>query len=564
MKKTIKTIYFFFGALMFLDVVIFLVTMIDAFESLQDGYRTDFKYTLILSLFPIICILLNILSIIRYRKKRPHVVVYNLLIKMPIFLELLSCPPLVLGEEVKPGQFYFWAISTFLLVICITVVFSGKKRKKTRLADYMKVPVNSELFSFFRPKETYKYAEKEYRRLNGISDSAKLSDSQLRDVSRYAVMPLAYLVKWAADNNKLSDKFRARHSTKSIMDLRNSKVSPPDYMLEEMQGCLDLSDFSSDSQIAMEVYLAPKLDNYSLSRINYFVDYYSFAHNDSGCFYCLDYSEEVYEKISTVILVMFFLSNYFTMNAFEYQAGYVMMNKQGRMGVNAFGDVQEEYMERCIAEVSCLSERVMDGMLQEIRINFYRELLRKLGPESENFPWSREKILGNIEFDVMTVLPPKEDELCYILFGKCTLIPRGGLSVMVRNGEVVYCGAINNTPWDRERKMPVSDFDPNQIFSPEQAMKYVEQGVLRESKPREIFADCGLESFFLPTEYCDEKERCDILLEGLRLRGLVDRETYEYERQPWGLIPDKLTITGWNKKKVVFQHQITIKRNTWE
>ncbi|SCW31324.1 hypothetical protein SAMN02910456_00480 [Ruminococcaceae bacterium YRB3002] len=419
MRHKLSLIYLIAAAVINIPLILFELLNILIFT-----VRYEPGYLLMVALFltaQCLYLAINIVSILRLWKENKRVVASSLLMKTTVFLlffaSLYITPKVFIPEATLCFGILAAVVGTAVFFFCRSRA-GGQDNKPVKSNG---IDPRLSGFTDYKAKWVWADAAAEYKRIHGTEVSADMN----YQVYRYASMPVIYLFQWLRDRELLTDEINdsLRYAGGDVLDQFRVVM---DYCLlrnEIRPGILKFLD----SYCAEANIFRPGMDHFMF-------DYYEAVRNPDKAYYCVEYSEDTYNRLASVIDDRYsaFRSSLSNEDPPVYESvDRVKWDLTGdELSVTAVGNVSRSYISLCGAALNSIPVSRLDKLARIFQ------------------GWS----LESFHPDMMIIHEPKGDEAAFIVSGKADLGQECGISFAVRDGVIVagYYSYCRYSPWDPE------------------------------------------------------------------------------------------------------------------
>ena len=155
------------------------------------------------------------------------------------------------------------------------------------------IKLEKNCFRAYKSKWTWDDAAKEYLQLVGKDSIDNLTEAENDKIYEYASMPAVYFVIWLVNKNYMSEYFFQDDISEDVINkLKMRQISPVEFFTNYMDCVLARDDISET--------ILPFVDSYFENNI-YDSDYCDCIKNDKNFIYCIDFSWDIYDKLSEKI-----------------------------------------------------------------------------------------------------------------------------------------------------------------------------------------------------------------------------------------------------------------------
>lgn len=430
-------------------------------------------------------------------------------------------------------------------------------------------------FSADKAKWRWDAAAKEYCRLYHKMQE-ELSGEDNGRIYEYAGSPIAYFLAWIIKRDFYSEEFLQEHGMQEIEAIKTETGSPAELLACGMDYVLRRENMSEQILPFVDYYY----ESSELKRMRngrprtermqtYEDDYYAVIRNPQKLFYCIDFSWDVYHKIEERLDRRY---QYHLIESEEYEAvpddmpaaGEVRWELLDRaLELQVSKGVPQDYVERCVQHLNCLSDAAIDRICSRILENF--EDAEEISGADEN---SR-LVLNCLYFGSIRIFPPHGEEPAYILGFECEFEEEHGISWTMRGEEVLDMGyrADAASPWSYENEMKyqmaiaVRDISVENIDTEEKALPEAAKGTLVTIPGDTMKSDSeasGCNQIFVPRMAADLKKEYDIMAEKMLLQGMADDCQWNLTYKPGSIIPSQLRVQATKGARLVFAAYVNI------
>ncbi len=218
-----------------------------------------------------------------------------------ICIVLIISAVLCIAQKVSIKTVPFYVINiTFLYCMFLIIKYFVKDLIKG-YKTYEPSPTSDskeKKYSFrYKSEWVWEDAAMEYLKLKNKENISELTQEEKETIYKYASMPIAYFAMWLIDNNFL-DNDTYDTSNQLIIDIKNRKKTPVE-LISNMDYYFSGQDITAKIIPFVEMYYNDLYDRGCMHKEE--SDYYQCIKNNSGFYYCVDFSWENYDKIAQKI-----------------------------------------------------------------------------------------------------------------------------------------------------------------------------------------------------------------------------------------------------------------------
>lgn len=375
-------------------------------------------------------------------KRRP--IAIGFMIKTSLFCIFFG--GLYVTWDIPQAAVCFWSLGALLMLLAVWL-FKSTNSMKSAFSS-----VQNAAYSFVGDSAAgyFQMAEREYFRLNGITQGSVAREGQHELIMRYAAMPIAYFMTWLADNDGYSEHFMVDEGNgKLVENVKNRTADPAELLLSQPNRALNGADLNDDMLGFATYYYDCRVSNNSqgYESRGWFSDFFTDADLHGEPIFCSEFSWPRYERLkkqldselaeyNRVTECIFYEDKPANIPKFYWQAA------DAEVTVLASGGASEEYVKRCVDELMSSEEL------------------------AARFAETGEKTL------CLEIYTPYGDETAYIIgcMSEC-LMMRGGRKICRFEDE-----AEEFSPWTRQADLKyrtikqLSGIDLDEIDTPEKAL----------------------------------------------------------------------------------------------
>ena len=244
-------------------------------------------FAVMLSLF----VAVDIVGIFRHRRGKAHVLVCSMFMKVTIFLICFGIFYAMPGIDTYKATICFVLLGVFFGVFTafFTKTYGNPSYSPVKIPVHQPaVPVTTHVFEGYRSQKHWDDVKEELP--EGDYDDAKLIE--------YASMPIIYLLQWLLVREYMSSSFYKNHSKDDVYEQLKYNT-PLELFRDMMDYCLAREDIDAGILKFLDVYDSPNYF-YNSENNNYIHDYLNAVSNPDNLFYCVEYSQDVYDALEKV------------------------------------------------------------------------------------------------------------------------------------------------------------------------------------------------------------------------------------------------------------------------
>ena len=289
-----KIVYILYSIGIFIASSFLLFAALGAITFLKTGDTDNMQVLAALSLAPALCLAISITGIVRYHSGYARTVAVSVLLKIAALLISFGVLYLTPALDTMVAPFLcFTGIGIFVAVMALALAHDAGPKKP--IAGY-RIKFSGKpgevLYDGYSARVYCHVAGNEYREKIGKGNP---TEEQLCD---YASMPVVYLLCWLLSREYMSSSFYEKQSKDEVYDYLKYHT-PLEFFRDYMDYDLCRDDINEDILAFLDKYCV-ECEGKPEDGVFYSTDYYNAIKNSTGRYYCLEYSDDTYNRLQTV------------------------------------------------------------------------------------------------------------------------------------------------------------------------------------------------------------------------------------------------------------------------
>ena len=557
------------------------------------------KYALIAAACFIVCLIISLISIIRYKNERKGVI--SLCLGLQLFVLILAFTAAKFLNGFSLSAMIVWAVGViFEGAIIAGYVIQQKKLDEAeyeseipqdkpsepeepvieiRQPDIPQVPLkqvtyakkdvlyagreNDLMFDYDKVKDK---VTEEYCLANDKNREA-LGDYDDMKIRNYACTPVSYLFMWAARNGHLSERLLECIDTKPLLA---DDAEPAAFIREKLKCQVSSRDFADDIQGFLEDYYRSGSTVSGDSGRKFENDYYIQIRNPWKVYYCIDYTPDIYKKVEEKIEQAF--RNYKI--TVEWDASGLMDEtdsdekrysetfEQELMICKAPG-LYNDYFDKCVTQACNMPDSLVKKLSDKLkRFVQNSEMTVKFSGDGRSF-------INKLHSGRLIIPPPHGGDTAYVLLFEADFIMEDSVCIVIRENEVIsICPSADaKSPWEYENELRYSIIQSlkltnvKDVDSLGKALRSYSDGSVEQTVIVPEFTGAPVPDenrLFVPLPVAELKNRNDIIAEKMLSDGSADRYECVPVYSDGSFIPTDLNMALYKGAQKVFSSKVSV------
>ncbi len=556
------------------------------------------KYALISAACFLVCLIISLISIIRFRNERRGVI--SLCLGLQVFVLILAFTAAKFLSGFSLSAMIVWAVG----VICEgAVIFSYRiHQKKLEEAEYEEASQNNHsepeepVIEIRKPdipqvplkqvtyvKKDVLYAGREndlmfdYEKLKEkVTEEYCLANDKNRDalgdydqmkIRDYACTPVSYLLMWAARNGHLSKRLLDCIKTDPLLA---DDADPAVFIREKLKCQVSSRDFADDIQGFLEDYYRSGSTVSGDSGRKFENDYYIQIRNPWKVYYCIDYTPDIYKKVEEKIEKAF--RNYKI--TVEWDASGLMDETDSDetrysetfeqdLAICKAPGLYNDYIDKCVTQACDMSDSLVKKLSDKLkRFVHTSEMTVKFSGDGRT-------IINKLHSGRLIIPPPHGGDTAYVLLFEADFLMEDSVCIVIRDNEVIsICPASDaKSPWEYENELKYSIIQSlkltnvKDVDSLGKALRSYSDGSVEQTVIVPEFTGAPVPDenrLFVPLPVAELKNRNDIIAEKMLSDGTADRYECVPVYSDGSFIPTDLSMALYKGDQKVFSSKVSV------
>ncbi|MBR3537371.1 MAG: hypothetical protein IKN85_16230 [Oscillospiraceae bacterium] len=556
------------------------------------------KYALIAAACFIVCLIISLISIIRFRNERRGVI--SLCLGLQVFVLILAFTAAKFLSGFSLSAMIVWAVG----VICEGGVIVSYRihQKKLEEAEYEEASQNNHsepeepVIEIRKPdipqvplkqvtyvKKDVLYAGREndlmfdYEKVKEkVTEEYCLANDKNRDalgdydqmkIRDYACTPVSYLFMWAARNGHLSKRLLDCIKTDPLLA---DDADPAVFIREKLKCQVSSRDFADDIQGFLEDYYRSGSTVSGDSGRKFENDYYIQIRNPWKVYYCIDYTPDIYKKVEEKIEKAF--RNYKI--TVEWDASGLMDetdSDETRYSETFEQDLvickspglYNDYIDKCVTQACDMSDSLLKKLSDKLkRFVQTSEMTVKFSGDGRTF-------INKLHSGRLIIPPPHGGDTAYVLLFEADFLMEDSVCIVIRDNEVIsICPASDaKSPWEYENELKYSIIQSlkltnvKDVDSLGKALRSYSDGSVEQTVIVPEFTGAPVPDenrLFVPLPVAELKNRNDIIAEKMLSDGTADRYECIPVYSDGSFIPTDLNMALYKGSQKVFSSKVSV------